>query len=271
MKKLILILLLFAGITYSQVNPFPVNTFWKDSSGVLIPKYVKPFKIGELYGNTAGNIGVGTTTLTAKFKIQGDGVFPILTTAPGSQFLISGATDPNQTLAIGINNSASPMYSYFQSTQAGYNAMDLILNPRGGRIGLGTAGPTGILDVYSQSKSKLVVDSDSSIVKVDSLLTAKYIIANRNIKSNTDTAYTVLSTDYTLICDATSDTIRVNLPQASSHKGRVLNIKKIDSSGYPVIIEGYSSETIDDAERVSITIRYQTYTIQSDGTEWWIL
>jgi len=38
MKKILLIILLFAGITYSQVNPFPIRTFWKDSSGVNVLK-----------------------------------------------------------------------------------------------------------------------------------------------------------------------------------------------------------------------------------------
>lgn len=69
MKRLILILLLFAGITYSQVNPFPVNTFWKDSSGMIVPKNNKSTLYFKIADTTAFN---SKTLTTAQLSYKAD-------------------------------------------------------------------------------------------------------------------------------------------------------------------------------------------------------
>ena len=124
---LILILLLFAGVTYSQVNPFPVRTFWKDSSSVLVPKTPYTIKAGSVTG----------TTIIATSAFQSD--------------TYNGRTSAGLTIAT--------------------------------TVAAGVSINTTKLDVTSQSKIKLNVDADSSIVKIDSLLRIVHIRADSIIRS----------------------------------------------------------------------------------------
>ena len=83
--------------------------------------------------------------------------------------------------------------------------------------------------------------------------------------------YTATSDDYTIICNATSGDITITLPTASTSTRRTYHIKKIDSSVNTVTIDGDSAETIDDAATQTLNNQYDSITIQSDGTEWWII
>jgi len=85
------------------------------------------------------------------------------------------------------------------------------------------------------------------------------------------TTYPVLSTDYTVLGDATSAAFAVNLPLASTQTGKVLNIKKIDSSVNAVTVTRAGSDTIDGATTVALSSQYQSTTIQSNGTNWFII
>ncbi len=91
-----------------------------------------------------------------------------------------------------------------------------------------------------------------------------------NIVSKTS-AYTATSNDYTITCDATSAAFTLTLPAAASHTGRILIIKKTDSSVNAVTVDGDSSETIDGATTYDLRVRYQSITIQSDGSNWHVI
>lgn len=82
---------------------------------------------------------------------------------------------------------------------------------------------------------------------------------------------TVVDSDYLILADATGGAITVTLPAVSLNAGRRFNIKKTDASGNAVTIDGASSETIDGATTVAISTQYASYTVQSDGTAWWIV
>ena len=83
--------------------------------------------------------------------------------------------------------------------------------------------------------------------------------------------YTATASDFAIMCDASGGGFTITLPAAASHTGRVYHIKKIDSSGNIVTVDGNSSETIDDATTAVLTTQYESITIQSDGDEWFIL
>ena len=85
------------------------------------------------------------------------------------------------------------------------------------------------------------------------------------------TAYTATTSDYTIRRDATSAAFTVTLPAAATCTGLILVIKKTDASVNAVTIDGNAAETIDGAATVAISTRYQSYTIQSNGTGWDIL
>jgi hypothetical protein len=83
--------------------------------------------------------------------------------------------------------------------------------------------------------------------------------------------YTATATDFAIMCDASGGGFTITLPAATSHTGRVFHIKKIDSSGNVVTVDGNSSETIENATTVVLTTEGESITIQCDGDEWWII
>jgi hypothetical protein len=77
--------------------------------------------------------------------------------------------------------------------------------------------------------------------------------------------------DCTILCDATSGAITVTLPAAAGVPRRIYNVKKIDGGGNAITIDGNGAETIDGSTTVVFSAPNQTVSIQSDGTEWWIV
>lgn len=82
------------------------------------------------------------------------------------------------------------------------------------------------------------------------------------------TTYTALDTDKTIFCDATSAAFTVTLPAAASNVGRIYVIQKTDSGGNAVTIDGNASETINGSTTASVSTQWQSYQIQSNGTNW---
>ncbi len=87
------------------------------------------------------------------------------------------------------------------------------------------------------------------------------------ITSNT----TLTSAYYVILCNATSGAITVTLPDASNNNRRIYNIKKTDSSGNSITIDGNASETIDGILTKSLDVQYESLTIICDGSNWYIL
>lgn len=91
-----------------------------------------------------------------------------------------------------------------------------------------------------------------------------------NIRSVT-TNYAIVADDHTVLGDATAGAMAVNLPAAASNSGRIIVVKKIDSSGNAVTIQANGSDTIDGAATKAISIQWSSFTIQCNGTGWFIL
>ena len=90
---------------------------------------------------------------------------------------------------------------------------------------------------------------------------------------STETAATVNlgATPQTVLCDATSNNMTVNLPAASGNANLVHIIKKTDSSVNTVTIDGDASETIDGSATLVISTQYVSYTVVCDGSNWHII
>ena len=88
--------------------------------------------------------------------------------------------------------------------------------------------------------------------------------AIKTITSN----YTVLNSDSTILINSTS-AINVTLPDATSLNGRIFTLKNINTGNVTVLTT--SSQTIDGAASQSIATQYSKISIQSDGTNWWII
>ena len=87
----------------------------------------------------------------------------------------------------------------------------------------------------------------------------------------TAAAHTHLISDEVLLCDTTSNAITVNLAQASTlYNGYVLQVKLVDATN-AVTIDGYSSETIDGATTLVLSVLYSSVSLVCDGSNWHIL
>lgn len=95
--------------------------------------------------------------------------------------------------------------------------------------------------------------------------------AGLEVSTKTATTYTVTSSDTVIIADATSNSITITLPLASSLPGYRYYIKRKDSTGNTVTIARTSSDTIDGATSQTLNQQYTSATIVSDGSNWYIL
>ncbi len=91
-----------------------------------------------------------------------------------------------------------------------------------------------------------------------------------NIRTISATA-TPAADDYTLLVDASGGAVTVNLPAAASSAGRILVVKKIDAVANAVTLDGNGAETIDGAATVATSTQWVAFTIQCNGTAWFVI
>jgi hypothetical protein len=85
-----------------------------------------------------------------------------------------------------------------------------------------------------------------------------------------DSPYTVLTSDYCLLCDCTGGIIQVDLPTAIGNT-RELQLKKIDASANAILIDAFGTETIELALTNSdLVVQGQAYTIRADSANYLI-
>lgn len=86
--------------------------------------------------------------------------------------------------------------------------------------------------------------------------------------------YTATETDDIILCDSSWGAFTVTLPAAATYNGKVLTIKKVDSTfstSNAITIDGNASETIDGATTTTLNTQYETLEIISDGSNWHVV
>ncbi len=86
---------------------------------------------------------------------------------------------------------------------------------------------------------------------------------------STDT--TVLASDFILLVDCTSGDVAITLPAASLKKGRMIEVKKIDSTVNKVVITAAGSDLIDGFATQDLLAQYEAAPIASDGVSSWVV
>lgn len=81
----------------------------------------------------------------------------------------------------------------------------------------------------------------------------------------------VVSGDYLIIADATSGAITMALPPAALVPGRIYAFKRVNSGANAVVIDPNASETIDGAATYTLSAQWNSVTIMSNGTAWFII
>lgn len=74
-----------------------------------------------------------------------------------------------------------------------------------------------------------------------------------------------------VLVDASAGNVIVNLPVASTVRGKHYWVKKVDNSGNSVTIDGNSGETIDGSGTKSTSTQYAGWHIVSNGSAWYII
>ena len=114
---------------------------------------------------SAGNVGIGTTTPEADLHVIGNASG----LNDGTIALFEGNNDGgNRGIHIGQEGSGSQAWPFIQSyhSQGVTNYWELLLNPYGGNVGIGTTDPTSKLQVVGD------VDASAGVLKVGSGLSA---------------------------------------------------------------------------------------------------
>lgn len=96
--------------------------------------------------------------------------------------------------------------------------------------------------------------------------------ARRNFTDidNTDSPYTALAADATILVDCSGGAVTVNLPAVASSSKRVIVVKDAsgDSNSNNITIDGNASETIDGSTTLTLSTNYASTTLFCNGTEW---
>jgi hypothetical protein len=101
----------------------------------------------SLYTASGINVGFGTSLPAAKLHVFGNGN----NTSEANASAYIGGGSAEMRIYFGVNNSST--YSYIGSYQQGIAYRDLVLQPNGGNVGIGTTSPAYKLQVNAGSSS----------------------------------------------------------------------------------------------------------------------
>ena len=143
--------------------------------------------------------------------------------------IIYGSSVANGIITIEGTSNATKTSSY------------VILQPTSGNVGIGTTIPTAKLHIGGTAGVDGIKFPDGTTQTTAAGASGAWTVTT---KTYLDSPFTA-AVDNTILCNAISGIIVINLPAASSNTNKVYNIKKTDSSGNAITIDGNASETID--------------------------
>jgi hypothetical protein len=209
---------------------------------------------------SVAQVGIGTTSPATTLHLFNDSDYPVLrleggTSTPGPE---SGRVD----------------WVYHEgSTGRGYSMRVVDGEFRITRLTDGTLAKQDFpaLRLDPESLCLNVESGTGNVTKAVNLSVNGSVAAgNRTITADYTMPVSGESEDYVILADATAGNITVNLCPASGQKGRILIFKKI-AGGYSFIIDANNSETIDGGLQYWLSTIYQSVTLQSDGSNWFII
>jgi hypothetical protein len=195
---------------------------------------------------TAGSYG--SSTAVGTFTVDANGR---LTAASNTN--IDGSSISNNTITFSANAGSD------QSVQLGQT-----LEISGGAATNTTMSATNIATIDVKYDNQTIgLSSDQLIVKDAGVTEVK---RQRTVDSSFSNGE-VISSDINLV-NANAGSILLNLPAPPVSAGRLLYIKKTDSSSNTVTIDQNSSETIDGGTQYLLYNQYEAVTLICDGTNW---
>jgi hypothetical protein len=110
--------------------------------------------------NITGNVGIGTTSPSAKLHISGS--------SSGADLLFLNTSGANTNYAFKITGAASDYLTIRRNHPSGGN-LDIISFTYGGNVGIGTSSPTRLLDVSAVGTAYIRASDTANSVNVDLL------------------------------------------------------------------------------------------------------
>ena len=181
----------------------------------------------------------------------------------GQQAVLNTPLSVLHNMLPGLQGGSSNQYYHLTSTEyigTGSGVFARATSPIFTTPNIGTATGTA---------TNITASSNSTLTTL-SALSLPIAQLTMPITTITTATYTILATDYTIITNTTSNNIALTLPTAVGATGRVYNIKRTIQNANILTINTTSSQTIDGGLTAIIT-RQSSVTVQSDGSNWWIL
>ena len=116
--------------------------------------------------NENGNVGIGTTTPYAKLHVASHG--PTYTGISGNdrfriEELVTNGHRYGLQMGIDWSSGNSSIQNYFQYSNGTYtHSYNLLLNPHGGNVGIGTTNPQGTLHIDTASNGEIMIGAITS-------------------------------------------------------------------------------------------------------------
>lgn len=173
------------------------------------------------------------------------------TTTPSITYTLSNVSSGQALLGPKTGAAAAPTYRAI----AGQDLFNLVA---GSNI---TITPVGDTLVFASTAS-----GGSSYAAGPGISISGNTISNNGVTSTSNSMYTVEASDFIILVDSTGGNKTVTLPIPSL--GRILTVKKFDSSINTVTINRNSSDVIDGATSYTLSAAYQSVSVAADGTNW---
>ncbi len=279
-------------VSYNATNYLSVNTGSTGSTTFSLTGTSPTFGFSQSVSVTgtitastniilSGSIITNSTAVNANLATASTSSGAGTTTATTSQLLFAGATTINYRIfsrggtatTLAANSSYSTLILGTPSLTAAASGTHALIAQQVIKAPSWTSGSatvTASAGLYIDNVSTGTVTDRNYAIWVASGETRLGGSLSQPI--TTVTSATTLSASHsTVLVDATSAAVTINLPAAAGCTGRIYNIKKIDSSPNTVTLDGNASETIDGTTTKIISAQWSSYQIQSNGTAWFIL
>lgn len=205
--------------------------------------------VGVNQSSPTSQLDVGPSTTTrAAFRVRSTGSLPT-----GGNIL-AGNIDPiGDKIYYGI--TTGPAYKEFTLNDAALTDTRLVYVTNG-RLANSTSYFNGtFLGVGLTNPTATITSAGSFAAKIQTV----------------STTTTLDNTYFTVLVDASGGAVTINLPSASTSTGMIYNVKKIDSGGNSVTIDPSGAELVDGAATIATSTQYTNFTIQCNGTAWYVL
>jgi len=208
---------------------------------------------GLVISSTAGGSGTVTSLSVGDLSPVFTSSVANATTTPAVTYSLTNAAQNAALMGPKTGGAGSPTYRAITGQDLG----NLVA---GSNITISAVGDTLVFASTASGGSSYLAGAGIGI--------SGSTISVNGVTSTTSTPYAPAATDFIILVNSTGGAKVVNLPAPASNLGRILHIKKFDTSGNTVTVNPNASETIDGASSYILSASYQEVSLACDGTNW---